>query len=146
MQFQTVCYAVNPYYIIHDDFGTDVPFTNVIKNCVLISPEPAQGNVIGGGCKKLSVKIVDNCYLDNGNEKPVAMRYHNSSSNGAQPTVIIKNTRANSKIRLNYYGTQTSKMTALVNNCKATAIEKTAESGATVDNVDLYEWCNDTGS
>lgn len=140
------CYAVNPYYIIHDDFGTDAPFTNIIKNCVLISPEPTQGNIIGGGCKKLSVKIVDNCYLDNGTEKPVAMRYHNSSSNGAQPTVIIKNTRANSKIRVNYYGTQTSKMTALVNNCSASAIEKAAESGATVDNVDLYEWCNEVDS
>ena len=139
------CYAVNPYYIIHDDFGenTDPAFTNVIKNCILISPEPAQGNVIGGGVKKLSTKIVDNCYLDNGLNRPVTMRYHNTDVVGAVATVIIKNTRANGIIRVNSYGTQTStKMTAIVNNCEAKQIEKSFEGGSTIDNVDLYEWCN----
>ena len=93
-----------------------------------------------------STKIVENCYLDNGNNKPVAMRYHNTNVNGATPVVIIKNTRANSKIRLNYYGAQTTKMTAIVNNCKALAIEKAAETEGSTDNVTLYEWCNETGS
>lgn len=147
------CYAVNPYYIIHDDFGdASEAFTNVIRNCKLVSPEPAQGNVIGGGCRMYSTKIVDNCWLDNGNNKPVAMRYHNYSTastaiTASLPVVIIKNTRANSKIRLNYYGKQTTHhMTAYVNNCKALAIEKAAEDSNAVDNVDLYEWCNEVGS
>lgn len=141
------CYAINPYYIIHDDFGldTDGAFKNEIRNCVLISPEPAQGNVIGGGCKKFSTKIVDNCYLDNGNNKPVTMRYHNTNVVAASPKVIIKNTRANARIRLNGYGTQTStKMTAIVNNCEAYAIEKSLETDSSVDNVDLYSWNNKT--
>lgn len=142
------CYAVNPYYIVHDDFGTDtdLAFTNVIKNCVLISPEPAQGNVIGGGLKRYATKIVDNCYLDNGNNRPVTMRYHNTNYANARPTVIIKNTRANGIIRVNCYGTQTTKMIAIVNNCKAYAIEKSYEGSTTVDNVNLYEWCNETNS
>lgn len=140
------CNAINPYYIIHDDFGLDVPFTNIIKNCVLITPEAAQGNVIGGGCRKLSVKIVDNCYLDNGNNRPVTMRYHNSGTSGAQPMVIVKNTRANAKIRFNYYGTQTNKMTVLINNCQASAIEKGPEGSATTDNVDVFAWSNNTTS
>ena len=141
------CYAVNPYYVIHDDFGESTSvFKNEIRNCKLISPEPSQGNVIGGGCKMYSTKIVDNCYIDNGNNKPVAIRYHNTNVNGAVPFVIIKNTRVNSKIRLNYYGSQTTKMTAFVNNCKASAIEKADESSGSTDNVDLLEWCNDTGA
>lgn len=142
------CYAVNPYYIVHDDFGldTDIAFTNIIKNCVLISPEPAQGNVIGGGLKKYATKIVDNCYLDNGNNRPVTMRYHNTNYPNATPTVIIKNTRANGIIRVNCYGTQTTKMIAIINNCKANAIEKAYEGSASVDNIDLYEWCNEINS
>ena len=140
------CYAVNPYYIVHDDFGldTDLAFTNVIKNCVLISPEPSQGNVIGGGLKKYATKIVDNCYLDNGNNRPVTMRYHNTNYPNATPTVIIKNTRANGKIRVNCYGTQTTKMIAIVNNCQASAVEKAYEGDASTDNVNLYAWSNQT--
>ena len=138
------CYAVNPYYVIHDDFGYDTTqqFTNIIKNCVLISPEPANGNIIGGGMKRGATKIVDNCYLDNGNNRPVTMRYHNTNYANAKPLVIIKNTRANKAIRINCYGSQTAKMVAIVNNCQASIVEKAYEGDASIDNVDLYEWCN----
>ena len=141
-----MCYGVNCYYIIHDDFGeqNDIPFVNKIKNCVLLSDAngPTQNNVIGGGTRKFSTKIVDNCYLYNGETRLTAMRYHNFDVDGAKPIVIIKNTFANHKIKVNCYGTQTTKMTAIINNCQASVIEKGFEGNASTDNVDLYSWCN----
>ena len=143
------CDAINPYYIIHDDFGyVSEPYTNIIRNCRLESPEPLQGNVIGGGCRMYSTNIVDNCWMDNGNNRPIAIRYHNYAATGASPIVIIKNTRVNSRISINYNGTQTAHhMKAYINNCKAFAIQKMQEPDTvSEDNVDLYEWCNEVGS
>lgn len=140
-----VCRATGTFYLVHDDFGTpDNPYVNTIENCVLIGTGLVNHNVIGGGCRKHSTNIVRNCYMDNGEATERTMRYHNYNSADAAPWVIVENCRANGYIDACYYGTQaTPKMTALINNCQARGVRKTAEAASmTTDNVDLYSWAN----
>lgn len=100
-------------------------------------------NCIGGGCKPYSRHIINNCYFDNGVNDTV-VRYHNTNAVGAEPEVYVSNSFFNNKLSFNYYGSQTTKMKAYVNNCKASTIVKEQESSSFgVDNVELYKWCNE---
>ena len=136
------------WYIIHDDDGDSSPYTNIIRNCVLIGSNLVNRNCIGGGCKAKSLTIIDNCYCENGNGSSgyntEGIRYHNTNATGATPKVIIKNTRVNGWIGLRYYGSQETKMVAIVNNCNAPAgVVKMEESSSfSVDNIDVYAWNN----
>lgn len=139
------CFAESngAYYLVHDDI-TDhsKPYTNIIKNCILKSTNTVNDNVIGGGCSKYSNTIIDNCYLE-GDSNVETMRYHNCNVEGACPRVTIRNCKANNRFGIRWYGAQTSKMLAIVNNCEApNGVVKQAEYAPSydIDNVDLYTW------
>ena len=140
------CTATGCWYCIHDDFGDDSNYVNMIKDCVLFTSNPVNGNVIGGGTRSHSTSIVDNCYMDNGlTPDTETMRYHNYDNPEAAPTIIVKNCRANGSIGARWYGSQaTPKMTYIANNnSTGSGVIKRAESAsAPVDNVDLYAWAN----
>ena len=133
--------ATNTFYAIHDDYGLEnAPYTVKYVNCTIKGITLVNGNCIGGGCKKYSTHIIHNCYFDNtaGN---TAVRYHNTNAAGAEPKLFVSNSFFNSRLTFNYYGTQTSKMKAYVNNCKASAILKEQESQSySTDNVELIKW------
>ena len=136
------------FYAIHDDYGNNqTPYTNVYRNCRVIGHNLSNANCIGGGCKKYSRHIIDNCYMDNGGlPTSTTVRYHNTNADGAVPELYISNSYFNGGVTPRYYGTQTTKMKAYVNNCKAHHIEVAQESGNyTVNNVELYKWCNEEG-
>lgn len=139
------CTATKTFYLIHDDFGDDSYYTNITKNCVLVNVDPVNANVIGGGTRSHCLKIVDNCYMDNGlTPDTITLRYHNYNSADATPTVIVKNCRANAQIQARYWGDQvTPKMIFIANNnSTGGGIVKAAEGGAVNDNVTLLAWGN----
>lgn len=133
------CYAVNTYYLIHDDYGdVNEYYTNIIENCILYGTI-VNANIIGGGTRNHGTNIVRNCTLDNGNSATETMRYHNYNSATASPTVIVENCFANGTIGARYYGSQSSphmRFIAINNQC--VDVVKRAEGSATVDNVDLF--------
>lgn len=132
------------FYAIHDDYGNNSgPYTVTYRNCRVIGHNLTNANCIGGGCKKWSRHIIDNCYFDNGLKGSATVRYHNTNAEGAEPEIYVSNTYFNNWFTPRWYGTQTSKMRVYVNNCEARAIYKMAESSSyNVDNVELYKWCN----
>ena len=134
------------FYVIHDDYGTnDAPYTVAYRNCRVFGHSLTNANCIGGGCKKYSRHIIENCYFDNGGlASSTTVRYHNTNADGAVPELYISNSYFNGWVTPRYYGTQTSKMRAYINNCKAQKIIVIAESGSyTTENVDLFKWCNE---
>ena len=133
------------FYAIHDDYGTyQVYYKNIYRNCRLIGHNLVNQNVIGGGCKPYSRTIIDNCYVDN-NATGTCVRYHNTNlSQAAGPVVWVSNSYFAQALSFRWYGTQTTKMTAYVNNCYASSITKGAEGSSTNDNVDLVTWNNET--
>lgn len=133
------------FYVIHDDYGLDggIPYTVKYENCRVVGHSIYNANCIGGGCKKYSRHIINNCYFDNNNSS-ATVRYHNTNGSGSEPEVYVANSYFNSTLSFNYYGSQISKMRAYVNNCKASRIIKAQESSSfSVDNVELYKWCNE---
>lgn len=136
--------STHTFYAIHDDYGVSSdPYTVVYENCRVKGVNLTNANCIGGGCKQYSRHIINNCYFDNGVNDTV-VRYHNTNAAGAEPEVYVSNSFFNNKLSFNYYGSQTTKMKAYVNNCKASTIVKEQESSSFgVDNVDLYKWCNE---
>ena len=138
--------GTNLFYVIHDDYGdNNSQYTNIYRNCRVIGHNISNANCIGGGCKKYSRHIIENCYFDNGGlASSTTVRYHNTNAEGAVPELFISNSFFNGWVTPRYYGTQTSKMRAYINNCKAQKIAVIAESGSyTTENVDLYKWCNE---
>lgn len=134
------------FYVIHDDYGNNQSdYTNIYRNCRVIGHSISNANCIGGGCKKYSRHIIENCYFDNGGlASSTTVRYHNTNSDGAVPELYISNSYFNGWVTPRYYGTQTTKMRAYINNCKAQKIAVIAESGSyTTENVDLFKWCNE---
>lgn len=134
------------FYAIHDDYGNNQSvYTNIYRNCRVIGHSISNANCIGGGCKKYSRHIIENCYFDNGGlSSSTTVRYHNTNSDGAVPELFISNCFFNGWVTPRYYGTQTTKMRAYINNCKAQKIAVIAESGSyTTENVDLFKWCNE---
>lgn len=133
------------FYAVHDDYGTyQVYYKNIYRNCRLIGHSLVNQNVIGGGCKPYSRTIIDNCYVDN-NATGICVRYHNTNlSQAAEPVVWVSNSYFAQTLSFRWYGTQTTKMTAYVNNCYAASITKGAEGSSTNDNVDLITWNNET--
>ena len=75
------------FYAIHDDYGVGVPYTVKYKNCRVIGHNLTNVNCIGGGCKKYSRHILENCYFDNNTTTSTAVRYHNT--NAAQSIVYL---------------------------------------------------------
>lgn len=145
--------CTNTFYCIHDDYGTtdNSPFTIKYKNCRVIGHNIYNANCIGGGCHKYSRHILDNCYFDNNVDSSdlvlsADVRYHNTNTADAEPEVYVSNCYFSNNMNLTYYGTQTTKMRAYVNNCFAPkGINKRAESSSmNVDNVELYTWNNQT--
>ena len=135
--------ATATFYAIHDDYGLDVPYTVKYTNCKVEGINLTNANCIGGGCKKYSRHILDNCYFNNNLTESATVRYHNTNDIGAEPEVYVSNCYFNNWFTPRWYGTQTSKMKVYVNNCEARSIHKLAESSSfNVDNVELYKWCN----
>lgn len=114
-----VLYGSNLYYAVHDDYGiTGNPYINSFINCVISAKQCVNANIIGGGCGANSITIIDNCVFNN-NADGTTVRYHNTNKTGAVPIVIVKNTYANYSIEFRWYGTQDTKMTAIVINSYA---------------------------
>ena len=141
------------FYCIHDDYGTsdNSPFTVTYKNCRVIGHNLYNANCIGGGAHKYSRHILDNCYFKNNvssSDRVLSadVRYHNTNTAGAEPELYVSNCYFSNNLNVTYYGTQTTKMRAYVNNCFAPyGIIKRAESSTmSTDNVDLYTWNNQT--
>lgn len=132
------------FYCIHDDYGfVNKPYTVKYKNCKVEGINLINANCIGGGCKKYSTHIIEDCYFNNNLLDSATVRYHNTNADGAEPRIYVSNSYFNNWFTPRWYGTQTSKMKVFVNNCEARAIYKMAESsGYNVDNVELYKWCN----
>lgn len=145
--------CTNTFYCIHDDFSTsdDSPFTVTYKNCRVIGHNLFNANCIGGGCHKYSRHIIDNCYFKNNVDSTdlvlsADVRYHNTNTADAEPEVYVSNCYFSNNMNVTYYGTQTTKMRAYVNNCYAPkGINKRGESSTmTTDNVELFAWNNQT--
>lgn len=135
------------FYAIHDDYGlTDRYYENIYRNCRVIGHGITNQNLIGGGCKPYSKHVIDNCYFDNGTSEGACVRYHNTNLANAEPVIWVSNSYFAQALTFRYYGSQTTKMRAYVNNCRASYINKGAEGSATVDNVELYAWNNETGA
>ena len=141
------------FYTIHDDYGTpdNSPFTNTYQNCRVIGHNLVNANCIGGGCHKYSRHILENCYFKNNVDSTdlvlsADVRYHNTNTANAEPEVYVSNCYFSNNLNVTYYGTQTTKMRAYVNNCYAPkGIIKRAESSTMqTDNVELYTWNNQT--
>ena len=131
------------FYCIHDDYGISDPYTVKYENCRVVGHNIYNANCIGGGCKKYSRHILNNCYFNNNLTESATVRYHNTNAEGAEPEIYVSNCYFNNWFTPRWYGTQTSKMKVYVNNCEARSIHKLAESASyNVDNVDLYKWCN----
>lgn len=132
------------FYCIHDDYGIATPYTVKYENCRVIGHNITNANCIGGGCKKYSRHILNNCYFDNNLTGSATVRYHNTNAEGAEPEIYVSNCYFNNWFTPRWYGSQTSKMRVYVNNCHARAIYKMAESSSfDVDNVELYKWNNE---
>lgn len=135
--------AIHTFYAIHDDYGLAVPYTVKYENCHIIGSNLVNANCIGGGCKKYSRHIIKNCYFNNGMNSGTTVRYHNTNVDGSEPEIYVSDSYFNGAFTPRWYGSQTTKMRVYVNNCEARSIHKMAESSsATVDNVELYKWCN----
>lgn len=139
------------FYCIHDDYGTkdDTPFTIKYENCRVIGHNLYNANCIGGGAHKYSRHILHNCYFKNNvssSDRVLSadVRYHNTNTAEAEPELYVSNCYFSNNMNVTYYGTQTTKFRAYVNNCFAPyGIIKRAESSSmSVDNVELYKWCN----
>lgn len=143
--------CTNTFYCIHDDYGTvdNSPFTVPYKNCRVIGHNLVNANCIGGGAHKYSRHILENCYFKNNVESEglvtsADVRYHNTNTADAEPELYVSNCYFSNNMNVTYYGSQTTKMRAYVNNCYAPkGINKRAESSnASTDNVELYTWNN----
>lgn len=141
------------FYCIHDDYGTedDSPFTIKYENCRVIGHNLYNANCIGGGAHKYSRHILNNCYFKNNvssSDRVLSadVRYHNTNTAEAEPELYVSNCYFSNNMNVTYYGTQTTKFRAYVNNCLAPyGIIKRAESSSmSVDNVELYTWNNQT--
>lgn len=141
------------FYGIHDDYGTadNTAFTVTYKNCRVIGHNLVNANCIGGGCHKYSRHIIENCYFNNNVDNTdlvlsADVRYHNTNTADAEPEVYVSNCYFSNNMNVAYYGTQTTKMRAYVNNCFAPqGINKVRESSTmNIDNVELYAWNNQT--
>lgn len=134
------------WYLVHDDYGNDKPYTNEYRNCVMIGHNLVNSNCIGMGAGKYSRHIIDNCYCNN-NKNDVTVRIHNTANPNAIPEVFVSNSYFNDSFKANWYGSQTTKMRVYVNGCKAKSIDKERESSDfDVDNVEIYKWNNDETS
>lgn len=143
--------ATAVYYAIHDDYGPSTPFTIKYDNCHIEGYNIYNANCIGGGCHKYSKHILTNCYFDNhSNSNDIVLsaevRYHNTNTAGAEPEVYVSNCYFAHNMNVAYYGAQTTKMRAYINNCFApNGINKVRESSSmSTDNIDLYAWNNQT--
>lgn len=141
------------FYCIHDDYGTedDSPFTIKYENCRVIGHNLYNANCIGGGAHKYSRHILNNCYFKNNvpsSDRVLSadVRYHNTNTPNAEPELYVSNCYFSNNMNVTYYGNQTTKFRAYVNNCFAPyGIIKRAESSAmSVDNVELFTWNNQT--
>jgi len=131
------------FYCIHDDYGIATPYTVKYENCRVVGHNLYNANCIGGGCKKYSRHILNNCYFDNNLTGSATVRYHNTNAEGAEPEIYVNNCYFNNWFTPRWYGAQTSKMRVFVNNCEARSIHKMQESSSfNTDNVELYKWCN----
>ena len=141
------------FYCIHDDYGTNdgSPFTIKYENCRVIGHNLYNANCIGGGADKYSRHILKNCYFKNNVDSSdivlsADVRYHNTNTAEAEPELYVSNCYFSNNMNVTYYGTQTTKFKAYVNNCFAPhGINKRAESSSmSNDNVELYTWNNQT--
>ena len=133
------------FYAIHDDYGNSQSiYTNIYRNCRVIGHNLTNVNCIGGGCKRWSRHIIDNCYFDNNTSASTVVRYHNTNYAGAVPEIYVSNCFFNTYLSIRWYGEQETKLRAYVNNSHAKAIIKEQESGSyNVDNVELFKWNNE---
>ena len=131
------------FYCIHDDYGVQTrPYTVKYRNCTVIGNNLTNSNCIGGGCKKWSRHILENCFFNNNASTKVAVRYHNTNIADAVPEIYVSNCYFNTSFTPCWYGAQETLMRVYVNNCEANSIHKVQESSSfTFDNVELNKWC-----
>ena len=127
---------------IHDDFDNFYAGTTptIIKNCILEHDRM----VIAGGLAQHDIVIIENCIFNDTFVNHVSdFYYHNNSNSDAQSLMIVKDCYLNKGIGIKYYGSST-KMTDVIitNNSMANAIDFGANSGATVENMQIKEWNN----
>lgn len=141
------------FYGIHDDYGTadNSPFTIKYENCRVIGHNLYNANCIGGGAHKYSRHIIHNCYFKNNVSSSdivlsADVRYHNTNTADAEPELYVSNCYFSNNMNITYYGTQTTKFRAYVNNCFAPhgIIKRSESASMTTDNVELYAWNNHT--
>ena len=138
-------YAEGMEYAVHDDvWRTDIPYVNEYHYCRIVGRRLFGGNCIGGGVTRNTRIVIDNCYIDNGVEDSVTVRYHNTDYENGQGDIWISNSWFNGKLALSYYGIS-SHLNVYVNGCEAERIETMRETvDSVVENIDLYEWNNET--
>lgn len=135
-------------YAIHDDFGARAGQTIEFRNIRFIGH--STGSVIGGGLGVNTNVIIDGCVFE-GNRQPWDINYHGSNSAVADNTNIIRitNCRGNQGCGFWPNGPSTALSTVYVNNCKFSEItiyRPDGQDASQVMNMELIDWCNDTGS
>lgn len=135
-------YAEGTMYGIHDDvWRSEVPYVNEYHNCRIVGRNLFNSNCIGGGVTKNTRIIIDNCYFDNGIDAAATIRYHNTDYQDAESDIWISNSYFNGIVAICPYGTKAN-INAYINNCAMKDIQIIPEPGATVTNVNVYEWNN----
>ena len=156
--------ASNIRYVIHDEHsGSDVPYTNIYKNCNMKfdnrnNDKSQNTQCIGGGLGLSGEIIIENCIFDservNTSMNTVyAVSYHNSSAQGTEgvsgyhSNVIVKDNYFKGQyntFRAGYVGILTDVTTCLVsnNNMGANPICVDEQSGSPYVNMELIEWNN----
>lgn len=137
-------YAEGTMYAIHDDiWRSDGPYINEFHHCRVIGRKLFGANCIGGGVTRNSRIIIDNCYLDNGVDEAVTVRYHNTDYENAAGDIWISNSYFNGFLAVCSYGSESSRLSVYVNGCEAQKVVRRQETEDTkVVNVDLYKWNN----
>lgn len=133
-------------YHIHDDFASKGG-TNVFRNiCMFGNSHLYTG--IGGGMGKANTYIIENCYIDSGdNENGISIAYHNNVGSGAKNKLIVKDCYCNRMIRGGMYGASTDMSYMFVSGCKASSIScvLTDDTGTfNNENIKLVAWNNIT--
>ena len=139
-------YAQGTLYAVHDDlWHWEAPYVNVYRRCRIIGRLLKNANIIGGGVARNARIVIENCWFDNGVEGSITVRYHNTDVPEAVGDIWISNTYFNGYLAMCYFGTA-AHLTVYVNGCRAEAVIRRKETPYSwMQNIDLYQWNNETG-
>lgn len=138
-------YAEGMMYAIHDDlWHWTEPYVNEYRHCRIIGRLLKNANCIGGGVAQNARIIIDSCYFDNGVPDSITVRYHNVDLPNAKGDIWISNSYFNGYLAMCYYG-GSAHLDVYVNGCRAQKVIRKPETAeSTIENIDLYEWANET--